>query len=291
MNDLAAAASARLADWAGTLGPLAPAFAALDAGSGHGASHGAAAYLLPGSPPLLPLAAWCAPGLDADALADLGAAALAGYLHVRVLDDRFDEGIGEPETALALASALLAAHHAWVAPHAADTRYWPLSRARWTAFAEAMLFERAWLAGPAPWDAASFDRALDRSRPLVLPGAAALAAAGRWDDVPALLAWGDAVVTAHQRYEDLRDALDDLAGGRRTWLLDRAGARDPRALAAWLLRGGMDEEISAATTLLDRARGMLPSPAADAWIDGRIAAMDAWRRELVTRVLHRAIGG
>jgi hypothetical protein len=256
-------------------------------------------YLSPLSQPVLLLPLWVGETLRDDVLVDLLGSALAGYLHVRVQDDRFDEGRSDPETALVLGSALLVRHHALLAPRVSDSGYWNLHSRRWQAYADAMLLERRLAAGEGAYDEAAFDRVLDRTRPLLLPGAAALALSGRWADLPALERLVDAVSRAHQRFDDLTDASDDLARGRRTLLLATAlgdAARDPVALprlAGWLVRGGIDATITAARADLALARTAaeaLDAPEALAWIVDREAAMDEGRRRFYARLFGSMFG-
>jgi hypothetical protein len=224
---------------------------------------------------VLTLAGWLGP-LDAEVRDDIEAAALFGYLCVRVHDDLIDDGEGEPGDALLLAHRLFLEHHGLLVRHVADHRYWLLHHERWDAYVTAMAEERELGRGDRTWDDDAFARVLDRSRPLVLPGAAVLALQGRWDAVRDLRDLVDALVTAHQRFDDLVDVTADRAAGRAT-----------RATVAFNL-SFVDAELDRAGAELDRAESAARALGADPaipWIQGRRARMEAWRHALMVRVL------
>ncbi len=291
---IAASVSERLRDWADALSPeLGEAFSALMAGSGVGADAGAEKYLSPLSQPVPLLPVWLGPGLSDAVLLDIVESGLCGYLHVRVQDDRFDEGRGDADTALVLSTSLLVRHHVLLTTHISDSVYWALHARRWQAYAEAMLLERRLARGEGEYDEAAFDRVLDRSRPLVLPGAAVLVLGGRGGEVAVLEDLVSAAVSAHQRFDDLVDASEDFARGRRTSLIAESGAQSADTLTTWLARVGVDRVV-------ERARGDLRAghlaasalgvPAALAWMDAREAAMEQWRKELYTRLFAGVLG-
>lgn len=166
---------------------------------------------------------------------DAACAAGLGYLVVRLHDDRLDEQRGDEAGALLLGSILLLEHHARL-ERAAGTG-WPALRpaiaAAWRAYGEAMLLERE-LSASGRWTEPGWRASLDRFAPLVLAPGAVLARAGRARDLPALRALLDPLVACHQELEDAVDAIEDLDGGRTTWVTTTLGP-DPRV--AWL-RGG-----------------------------------------------------
>lgn len=291
---IAAEVSRRLRAWAGGLSSeMGAAFSALMAGSGVGADAGAEKYLSPLSQPVLLLPVWLGESLSEAVLLDIVESGLCGYLHVRVQDDRFDEGRGDPDTALVLSTALLTRHHTLVATHVTHPAYWTLHGRRWQAYAEAMLLERRLANGEGLYDEAAFDRVLDRSRPLVLPGAAALSLAGRVDEIDALESLVSAAVRAHQRFDDLVDASEDFARGRRTCLIAESGATNAGELTTWLARAGVDAVVTRARADLAAGRVCATSlgvPAALRWMDAREAAMETWRRELYTRLFAGVFG-
>src|SRR5689334_14144369 len=75
----------------------------------------------PTGQPVLFLVRWLG-GLDTERQADIEAAALFGYLCVRVHDDFIDDGEGEPGTALLLAHRLQLEHDHLMALRVPDPR-------------------------------------------------------------------------------------------------------------------------------------------------------------------------
>ncbi|WP_437877634.1 geranylgeranyl pyrophosphate synthase [Sorangium sp. So ce513] len=167
-----------------------------------------------GSPELPPLAV------------DLAEAAAVGYLHVRIEDDLVDEGVGEPVAAVLLSGALFARHQALIARSLpGQSAFWDLFEEVWLGYGEAMLLERRLHRGGGPRDAEAFRRVLGRSRPLVLPAAAALFALSRAEHLAALEAFVSALAAAHQLFADLLHAEKDRAHGNATYVLARLGAQ------------------------------------------------------------------
>ncbi|MBM4345244.1 MAG: hypothetical protein FJ100_17885 [Deltaproteobacteria bacterium] len=276
-----AEASARLRAWSLCLhGDLRAAFEAMAATTGAGAAQGAEAYLSPVSQPVVLLPLWLSAGLADQVVVDLLGSALAGYLAVRVQDDWCDRGTGDARCAMVLSAALLARHAALAGQHAVGQDYWKLHADHWERYATAMSAEQHLAAGDGAFGEAEFQRVLDRSRPVVLPGAAALALTGRWNQVHDLASWVDAVVAAHQRFDDLRDGLEDLQAGLRTMVLAQSGARTPGQWVAWLASGGASVELAMADRELAQAQGIaqrMGMPEAAPWISARRAAMVAWQ--------------
>lgn len=216
-------------------------------------------------------------------VANLVEAAAAGYLHVRVQDDWFDEAVGEPGTAMLLSDAFFARHHALLAREVPrDSPFWERFEEIWLAYGEAMLLERRLRHSTEPYDAAAFGSVLARSRPLALPPAAALFAADRAQDVETLEEFSSALITAHQLFADLLDAEKDRANGNRTHVLFRLGGRaggDRQAEAlrkAIFSQGGFDAVVSDAVGELERARrvaGALVMPEAVRYCEERARYM------------------
>ena len=262
-------------------------------------SGGAAYFLDPRAFPVVQLPTWCvdraSSGTEAlpdRARAQLQEASLAGYLHVRVQDDLLDEGRGDPAGAMLLAEALLVRHLALVHRIAGSSQaFSALAESRWSRYGEAMLLEVEVNRGRAALDEEAARQLLDRSRPLVLPGAAALAAAGADEALTVLDAYVVALADGHQRFHDLCDAEADLVAGRRTRVTERyGGGGDPAVLRQRLvLGGGYDAVVGEARTSLERAAGLardigLQEAAADA--ERRIAMMAETQRALFEGLFH-----
>ncbi|HVE85061.1 MAG TPA: hypothetical protein VND93_19555 [Myxococcales bacterium] len=228
------------------------------------------------------------------------AAAVLGYLCAQVQDAVIDGEEAAPGRAMLLAHALFAAHGA-----ALDRAAGPspeLSRLReekWMAYAGALAVEARSSRGEAPMDEAAFDGILRRSHPLVLPGAALLAAAGLWELVAPLeelVAWS---TRAAQLFDDLVDAVDDLRAGRFTWVVRRLGGeRGERALVRRLyLEGGFDEiagEALSALASAEAAAGALGMRAGGAALAGdgrRIQEARAGVAKALARQIFGAIEG
>ncbi|WP_437591898.1 geranylgeranyl pyrophosphate synthase [Sorangium sp. So ce1000] len=222
-----------------------------------------------GSPALPPLAV------------DLAEAAAVGYLHVRLEDDLLDEGVGEPGATVLLSGALFAHHQALLARSLpAGSAFWGLFEEVWLGYGEAMLLERRLHRGAGPRDVAAFRQVLARSRPLVLPAAAALFALSQAEHLAALEQFVSALVAAHQLFADLLHAEKDRAFGNTTYVLSRIWAlgeedaaqpsgavvpdssgpcRDPEVRSAMALRvrlfarGGFDAILEEARCELARA--------------------------------------
>jgi hypothetical protein len=236
---------------------------------------GAGYFSHPMALPVLQLPLWLAARHGEPAaplVTSLAEAAAAGYLHVRIEDDWFDEAIGEPGAAMLLSGALFARHQALLArelPRA--SAFWGLFEEVWLGYAEAMLFERRLHKGAGAHDAGAFQRVLARSRPLVLPAAAALFALDRAEALPVLESFVSALSAAHQLFADLVCAEKDRALGNTTHVLFRLGAsgdRGPGATgagasesdrglaalrAALFVRGGFDDILDEARRELGRA--------------------------------------
>ncbi|WP_437735958.1 geranylgeranyl pyrophosphate synthase [Sorangium sp. So ce1335] len=244
---------------------------------------------------------------------DLAEAAAVGYLHVRIEDDLLDEGLGEPGAAVLLSGALFARHQALLARSlAGESAFWDLFEEVWLGYGEAMQLERRLHRGGGPRDAAMFRRVLARTRPLVLPAAAALFALSRPEHLAALEAFVAALAAAHQLFADLLHAEKDRALGNTTYVLVRLGAHveasgagasrssgaaqpdderrrerdggDATALrAALFVRGGFDAIVEGARCELARAEAAavaLGLPAAARFCEERARYMSEIQRRV-----------
>lgn len=241
--------------------------------------------------PVLELPGWaaehagrCGAAVDPETTMDLVEAAVAGYLHVRIEDDWFDEGIGEPGAAMMLSNALFVRHQgllartiprASVGSAAERGGFWDLFEEVWLGYGEAMLLERRLHRGEGIRDAAAFQQVLARSRPLILPAAAALFAADRAQDLGALERICAPLLAGHQLFADLLHAEKDRALGSMTHVLWRLGGGpiEAAALRAELfVRGGFDAIVSDARGQIALARaaaGELAMPGAVRFLEAR----------------------
>lgn len=226
--------------------------------------------------PVLELPVWaaehagrCGAAVAPETTMNLVEAAVIGYLHVRIEDDWFDEGIGEPGAAMMLSDALFARHQGLIAREiprtppgfGADRRgdFWDLFEEIWLGYGEAMLVERRLHAGEGVHDAVAFERVLARSRPLVLPAAAALFVADRARDLTALERICGPLIAGHQLFADLLHAEKDQALGSTThvlWRLRGAAVEGGTTTlrAEIFARGGFDAVVGDARREIARAK-------------------------------------
>lgn len=241
--------------------------------------------------PLAQFPQWVSDAVDAgpgreERLADMVEAAVAGYLFVRVQDDRLDENIGDPDTAMFLADAFLIRHQSLLSRHVgSDSVFWDLFESTAAGYAAAMLLERDALKRESHCDADTFDRILGRSQPLILPGAAILTATGRWDLLEPLEDLVHHAVRAGQLVDDLIDSLRDLEAGRYTWVVRRLGGEQgAEVMLKSMLAGGIDDVVADVNADLDGAAGAADTAGmsgATAWIDARRAAVSKVRDRLL----------
>ena len=224
--------------------------------------------LLPGSgslshpltQPLVEFPTWVSRAVDhgsgRDArLADMVEATVTGYLYVRVHDDRLDDDLGNPDLAMFLADTFLIRHQSLIARHVGtDPRFWELFQSMADGYTNAMLLENRALRREAHYDAAVFDRVLDRSQPLVLPGAALLSVAGRWELLEPLQRFVRHTVRSGQLVDDLMDCLQDLERSRYTWVVRRLGGEQGHdVMLSRLIGTGVDEVVNDVFADLDSA--------------------------------------
>jgi hypothetical protein len=210
-----------------------------------------AALAHPLAQPLVQFPAWVSSAVDhgdgcTDRLDDMVEATVTGYLYVRVHDDRLDDDVGDADLAMFLADTFLIRHQTLIARHVGtDPRFWELFQSVADRYADAMLLERRVLRRQAHYDAAVFERVLERSQPLVLPGAALLSVAGRWELLEPLQSFVRHTVRSGQLVDDLMDCLQDLERNRYTWVVRRLGGEQgSRAMLDRLIGTGIDEVVN-----------------------------------------------
>lgn len=225
-----------------------------------------------------------------DRMLDLIEATVAGYLYVRVHDDRLDEGIGDPDESLFLADAFLVRHQTLLARYVGSSpRFWYLFEQVAAEYAAAMLLERSVMRVGATYGPHEFDLVLGRSRPLVLPGVAVLDVADRWDLVEPLQRFVHHAVRAGQLVDDLLDCKVDRAAGRLTWVVRRLGGEDSASvMVQTLVSGGVDEILAEALDDVDASDaaavevGMVD---ARTWLAARRAEIVTLHERILTRFL------
>jgi len=271
---------------------LVPAFDALMARRGF-LSDDSDMFFHPLGQPIAAFPMWTAVAVgdaDEDRLLDMIEATVAGYLYVRVHDDRLDEGIGDPDDALFLADAFLLRHQVLLARQVgASPRFWSLFERTAAEYAAAMLLERSVLRSDATYGPDEFDAVLGRSRPLVLPGAALLDVADRWELLEPLQRFVHHAVRAAQLVDDLLDCHADAAAGRHTWVVRRL-QRDGgvEAMGRNLVAGGLDDIVTDVLADIDaadeygRAVGMA---GASEWLAARRDAVVALHEQVLVRFL------
>ncbi len=264
--------------WGDRLGPhLRARFDALPPTPGRRARPRGGYFGRPGRLPVVELPVWAAaaaaraghpvrPGVIAAAVRS----AAMGYLSVRLQDDLLDEGLGAPGPTMLLADALRAEHAAALGA-IGGPGVWALYAEVWTAYAEAMLHERALHDGAGVGEA-ELAAVLRRSHPLALPPAAVFAAAGLDAQLPALRAVVERLALGHQLLHDALTAEQDAARGLPT----RAVTRAEGDLATWLhVERGLDGLIDEAAGVLGGAAVAASAIGLDAlgsFVDDRIGA-------------------
>lgn len=258
----------RVAAFGETLSPgLRPTFEALTLRSGLGAGASFEAGRWPLHAPEVRLPLWLtgagrplAPGMpgrprvDEDVLLDILEAAVFGALHARLLDDGSAEGALESKRRALLGRALFARHGALLSTAVGShPGFWSLFEERWARAGDSLLLE-AELADPSvPFEAELFERLLDASRPQLLPGAAVLVVAGRWEELSLLSSFVDHFVRGHRLLEEVDALLSDTQAGRRTYVSVRVGGRfDLRSLVG---EGKLDAVLVEARDELRAAMG------------------------------------
>jgi hypothetical protein len=170
--------------------------------------------------------------LDEDVLLDILEAAVFGALHARLLEDESAGGALEPKRRALLGRALFARHSALLSTAVGShPGFWSLFEERWARAGDALLLDGELGDPSAPFEASLFERLLDASRPQLLPGAAVLVVAGRWEELSLLSSFVDHLVRGHRLLEDVDALLSDTSAGRRSYVSVRVGGRlDLRSL-------------------------------------------------------------
>jgi hypothetical protein len=246
--------------------------------------------------PIVSFPMWVAEAVGDDSptnrgrLLDLVEATVAGYLYVRVQDDRLDEAIGDPDEALFLADAFLVRHQVLLARHVGSSqRFWALFEQVATDYSAAMLLERSVMRVGSTYGPEEFDRVLRRSHPLVLTGAALLDIADRWEMLEPLRRFVHHAVRAAQLVDVLLDCEVDRAAGRFTWVVRRLdGELGPEAMARAFVTGGLDEIVDEALADIEAAQAAASDAGMTegrAWLDARRGELHSLRERILVHFL------
>jgi hypothetical protein len=245
--------------------------------------------------PLVQFPIWVSGAVDRspgreETLADVVEATVAGYLFVRIQDDRLDDDVGDPDTAMFLADMFLIRHQVLLARHVGrNPKFWELFQSVAEGYVGAMLFEQEAVRRESQYDAEVFDLVLARSRPLLLPGAALLSVSDRWELLQPLRRFVSHVVRAGQLIDDLVDCVRDLERGRFTWVVRRLGGEHGSELMVQtLINGGIDDIVADVMADLDSAGGAAVAVGmtdAAQWIEARRAAAIELRDKMLLSAL------
>jgi hypothetical protein len=168
-------------------------------------------------------------------------------------------------------------------------RFWSFFERVAARYAAAMLLERDVLRADAVYGVDEFDRVLQRSQPLILPGAALLDVTDRWELLEALQRFVHHAVRAAQLVDDLLDSETDRAAGRWTWVVRRLGGdAGPEEMTVRLIGGGIDEIVADVLVDIDvadvAAREVGMAAAVD-WLAARRNEVARLRKLILTRAL------
>jgi hypothetical protein len=262
-----------------------------------------APYFSPLGHPLFELPVWVALRLNDDgvetpreALSDILGVSALGYLHARAQDDWLDGGSREDPSLIAVAEALLAlSNKLLVAVVGASSRFWQFYSQVLNAYAESLLDIAELRRTNAPISRSTFERLLTQSRPLVIPSAALLDRADRWQLQPHLEEFVLTATASCQLFNDLTDLYRDSIMGQRTWTTDALGESGPDGLWQEVVtatsgqqRGRIQERIGAALSFHQRsaeAAQALGLTAAETWLADRQAALEGLLRSLQGNLL------
>ena len=197
-----------------------------------------------------------------------------------------DEGIGDPAAIAVLSSAVLTAAQSTLGSMGLGGRFWSWHREVMSGYAEAMQFEAGIRSNPDAYDEAAFERVLERSRPLAVPGVAVLDAAGAWSLQPDFERMILSATGALQIVNDLDHVTKDLAEGNHTWVHNLLGLHAGSPLTRGRFIGGMDrvlDEMRDRLAIVEELAARLGVPDAAVWADTtKRAATDRFERLLLS---------
>ncbi|MGY1786401.1 hypothetical protein [Geodermatophilus sp. SYSU D00698] len=231
-------------------------------------------------------------------LTDVLEISVLGYLHVRAQDDWLDGASRDDPTLVALGEALLAlCTRRLVEVVGSSARFWDFCCTVLQGYSESLLHTHELRREQAPVPRPVFEQLLAQSRPLVLPAAAILDRADRWQFLPLLEEFVFTATAASQLFNDLTDLYRDRRRGHRTWTLgavgdsaaDRLWLETAGTLAAGGTQGLIQERIGQALAFHDRsvkaARG-LALTSAERWLAARRTLLEGLPRALAENLLN-----
>jgi hypothetical protein len=252
--------------------------------------------------PLFELPVWVAGRLEdngfhtpVQTLADVLGISALGYLHARAHDDWLDGTSREDPTLIGVAESLLPlCNRLLVSVVGSSTRFWGFYCEVLDGYAESLLYTDELRRCKASISRSTFEQLLAQSKPLVIPSAALLDRANRWDLVPHLEDFVSSAVAAAQLFNDLTDLYHDRQMGHRTWTLEAIG--DSEADHLWMEVAGfsegreggkIQERVGEALSFHQRsvqAAKKLGLTAADDWFAERRLALEDLPRSLRANV-------
>jgi hypothetical protein len=247
--------------------------------------------------PLLELPVWVAGRLQdegvqtpVETLADVLGISALGYLHARAQDDWLDGTSRDDPTLIAVAESLLTlSNRLLVNVIGSSSRFWGFYCEVLNDYAESLLHIDELRRTKAPVSRSTFEQLLAQSKPLMIPSAALLDRADRWELCPHLEEFVLSAVAATQLVNDLTDIFEDRQMGHRTWTIEAVG--DPEADQVWMEvagvsdRGGgkIGERVREALLFHRRsaqAAQTLGLTAAEDWLTNRRIELEALPRSL-----------
>jgi hypothetical protein len=254
--------------------------------------------------PLFMLPVWIANRLNDDGVYTpvetlgnvLGISAL-GYLHARAQDDWLDGPSRDDPALIAVAESLLVlCNRLLVAVVGSSSRFWKFYCRVLNEYAESLLHTDELRRAAAPVSRSTFEQLLSQSKPLMIPSAALLDRADRWEHFPHLEEFVISAVAASQLANDLRDIFRDRQMGHRTWTVEAIG--DLEADHVWMEvagdsrpsdRGRIGERIQEALSFHQRsarAAQALGLTEAEDWVASRRNALEHLPRSLHANLLN-----
>src|SRR5262249_7430170 len=149
-----------------------------------------------------------------------------------------DAGSRDDPTLIAVAESLLTlCNRLLVSVVGSSSRFWAFYCEVLNDYAESLLHTDELRRSKAPISRSTFVQLLAQSKPLVIPSAALLDRADRWDLCPHLEEFVFSSVAATQLVNDLTDIFKDQQMGHRTWTIEAVG--DAEAAQVWVEVAGV----------------------------------------------------
>jgi hypothetical protein len=262
-----------------------------------------AQYFGPLGHPLFELPVWVAGRLNDEGieiprkdLSDLLGVSALGYLHARAQDDWLDSGSNEEPMLIAVAEALIALCSRLLASVVGTSaEFWRFYAQVMNAYAESLLDAVEVRRTDVPISRSTFERLLAQSRPLIIPSAALLDRADRWQLRDHLEEFVFTATASSQLFNDLADLYRDRRMGHRTWTTDAVGRSEGDHLwlelaSTWNEQQGGKIQDRIATALMfhersTRAARAMELTAAEPWLMDRQAALAGLLRSLRENLL------